>query len=144
MFIFGYLNYIKYVPPQNYNNYYQVSQTTLLRNSNDYEGHKIIINGRIENYSVSEKLIVFETTLGILRLNCSLLTDIDINLGDEVYFRGISYLNSKDYVLINDYHVVDSYSLELSLIGLVIVILILFLVLRFNWKSFSFEIKEVD
>lgn len=143
MFVFGYINYFTYAPPINNNNYHEVSYLTLIDHKNDYEGYKIVIYGKIDNITETEKIIVFYSSIENLTLNCSQIDISKLYTGQELYFRGISYLESKGYILVDEYKIITSFSLELSLIGLVIVFLILFFVLKFNWKSFSFEIREV-
>ncbi|MHA1270374.1 MAG: hypothetical protein ACTSPY_11345 [Candidatus Helarchaeota archaeon] len=142
MFLFGYINYLIYLPPQNVNNYYSVSINNLIKHSEDYEGFNIIINGNINNISISEKTAIFHTDIGDLVFNCSNIDISSLSTGDFVYFKGTSFLITKGYIQVSEVRIQVSYSLELSLIGLVIALLLLFVVLKFDWKSFSFQIRK--
>ena len=144
IFLFGYLNYFIYVPPQNVNNYYSVSSSTLIKNTADYEGFNVIVIGIVDHLSIVEEIVIFEIDIGNVTINCTQIDMTGFTIGDEIYFRGISYLETKGYVLVYEYHYIESYSLEISLIALIIVFLILLIVLKFNWKSFSFEIRRVE
>jgi len=138
--IFVYYN--SYLPPQTINGNYYVPLKILTEHPEDYENHNIIINLIINNISKDKKIIYYNLNNQILILNCSELSELNINIGDHVYFKGICYINSRGYILVKEYQVVVSYSLHLSIAGLVIVIIILFFVLEFDIKSFSFKIRE--
>ncbi|MHA1250110.1 MAG: hypothetical protein ACTSRP_08990 [Candidatus Helarchaeota archaeon] len=142
LFLFGYINYFTYVPPKDINEYHGVSVNRLLKRPEDYESFKIIICEKVDEINYTVKYILIITDIGTLTLNCSKIDISGLKKGSFVYFKGVSLLETKGYILVSDFHIQESYSLQLSLIGLVIVILILFFVLKFDWKSFSFEIRK--
>ena len=123
-----------------------VSIKTLLEKPETYKAPMVIsINGEVKNKTNND---LFLTGLyGLeLRINCSGINIDNIQPGMTLYIKGYSYIDDpgKNYVLAIDIHLFYSYSLYLSIPGAIIVIMILFVIFKFDYKDFSFSRRKEE
>ncbi len=108
---------------------------------------QIIFSGEVYNKSVAGDMILIR--LGesdFFRINCTGLDISDVESGMTIYVRGVSYYNdpSKEYFLATDIEIHVSYSLELSIPGAILILIILFVGFKFQLKDFSFSRRSEE
>ena len=108
----------------------------------------LIVHGIVHNKSGSGDFLFFylDKEWIFFNVNCSQLDISELEGGMTVYLRGKSYYHepSKQYFLAEDFHILVSYSLYLSIPGAFLVLLILFLWFKFKFQDFSFSRKDTE
>ncbi|MHA1144551.1 MAG: hypothetical protein ACTSRW_07435 [Candidatus Helarchaeota archaeon] len=140
LFLFGFINYFLFFPPTSTYTNYIVGVDELLQYQDLYEGYNVIIWG--EPYNVSSDEVYLQGQLGFIKINCSYIDVSDVTPQINTYFLGTCRLSSEGQVIAQVHHVLISYSLLYSLIGLVFIVIILFVALKFHPKKFSWELRR--
>ncbi|NHI93500.1 MAG: hypothetical protein EAX96_13515 [Candidatus Lokiarchaeota archaeon] len=146
LIIFGLLiiEYNVWRPPINPSITQPVSITILLEKPDVYQAPMLLsINGDVKNRTNND-LFIIGLNNKVLRVNCSGLNIEEIKPGMTLYIKGYSYYHdtSKNYFLAIEIYIFYSYSLYLSIPGLIIILIILFVVFKFNFKDFSFSRRK--
>jgi len=103
---------------------------------------EVIINGDIYNKSLSgEILFLYGGPDGYFKVNCSEIDVSAISGGMHVYVRGVSYYDdpTKEYLLAREVYRHQSYSYYLSIPGVILILIILFVGFRFSLDDVSFS-----
>ena len=133
-------------PPINPNLTQPVAINTLLEKPEVYKAPmQLSLNGEVKNITGND--LFLSGLHGVdLRVNCSGLNIDHISPGMTLYVKGYSYVHDmgKNYFLAVEIHVFHSYSLYLSLPGAIIILVILFVIFKFNYKDFSFSRRKEE
>jgi len=133
-------------PPINPSITQPVSINTLIEKPDLYQAPMVLsLNGEVKNRTGND--LFLKGLHGVeLRVNCSGLNIDHIQAGMTLYVKGYSYLHDtgKNYYLAIEIYVFQSYSLYLSLPGAIIVLVILFVIFKFNYKDFSFSRRKEE
>lgn len=140
LFLLGFINYFMWFPPTTRAYFYLVGVKEVIQNQDLYEGHTIIIQDT--PYNITSDVVFFKSSKGFIKINCSFIDVSDVTNQFPVYFLGTCRLESEGQVIALDHHVLISFSLQFSLIGLAFVFIILFLALKFRGKDFSWELRR--
>lgn len=130
-------------PPIDPNTPQHISIGVLLAHRDVYKAPmEVIINGDVYNKSLSgEFLFLYGGSNGYFEVNCSQIDISIIDGGMHVYIRGISYYDdpTKEYFLAEEIYRHESYSYYLSVPGLFLILIILFISFKFSLDDFSFS-----
>ena len=148
LIIFGFvaMENVIFRPPINPFLTQPVSINTLLEKPDIYQAPMVItFSGEVKNRTGND---LFLTGLygSELRINCSSVDIESILPGMTLFIKGQSYMHDvgKNYVLAIEIHIFYSYSLYLSIPGAIVVIIILFVIFKFNYKDFSFSRRKEE
>jgi hypothetical protein len=142
-----YENY-QWHPPLNPNVPQPVSIEVLLKHVDIYKAPMVLlIVGDVYNKSDGDEYIfLYGVDGGYFQVNCTGINISAIEPGMRLDLRGYSYYDdpTKEYFLATDIHIAVSYSMFLSLPGLLLILVILFVGFKFQIKDFSFSRKSEE
>ena len=146
--VFGFivLENVIFRPPINTYITQPVSINALLEKPDVYKAPMVIsLSGEVKNRTGNDLFLsgLFNVEL---RVNCSGINIDQIQPGMILYVKGYSYIHDigKNYLLAVEIHISYSFSLYLSIPGAIIVIIILFVIFKFNYKDFSFSRRKEE
>ncbi len=135
-------------PPLDPNTPQYISIGTLLDHPDVYKAPmEVIINGNTHNKSLSgDILFLYGGPDGYFKVNCSEIDISAIDGGMHVYIRGVSYYDdpTKEYLLAHEVYSHQSYSYYLSIPGVILVLIILFVGFKFSLDDVSFSRKSEE
>ena len=135
-------------PPLDPNTPQSISISVLLEHPDAYKAPmEVIINGDTHNKSLSgDILFLYGGPDGYFKVNCSEIDISAIDGGMHVYVRGVSYYDdpTKEYLLAKEVHPHQSYSYYLSIPGLILILIILFVGFKFSLDDYSFSWRSEE